>query len=68
MPAIRAGNKGQVQSVFGQDLTTAQEREALRDVLPPDTDLSAVNDVIARGCSASWIRAHLDELATWPMP
>jgi hypothetical protein len=58
------GQQGQVQSEFGQGLTRAEERFAL----PPDADLSAVNDVIARGCSARWIRAHLDELATWPLP
>jgi hypothetical protein len=62
------GQQGQVHSVFGQDLTTAQEREVMRASLPADTDLSAVNDVIARGCSARWITGHLDELETWPMP
>ena len=68
MPAIRAGSKAQVHSVFGQGLRTPQEREALRASLPDDTDLSAVNDVIARGCSAPWITTHVEELPTGPMP
>jgi hypothetical protein len=39
-----------------------REREAFRSSLPPGSDLGAVNDAIARGCSASWIREHLGEL------
>jgi hypothetical protein len=60
--------EGQSDPAFGQDLTTEPERDAFRQALPPGADVAAINDTIARGCSASWIRAHVDTLDHMPLP
>ncbi|MBV9577319.1 MAG: hypothetical protein JO057_01880 [Chloroflexi bacterium] len=40
-------------------LETLAQRDAFRSSLPPGTHMAAVNDLIARGCPAAWIRAHV---------
>jgi hypothetical protein len=44
---------------FGTGLTTLAARDAFRASLPAGTNIAAVNDEIAQGCSASWIQSHL---------
>jgi hypothetical protein len=39
-------------------LETLADRDAFRASLPDGTNMVAVNDLIAKGCSAAWIRAH----------
>jgi hypothetical protein len=34
-------------------------RDAFRSSLPRSTNLASVNDMIAKGCSAAWIRGHV---------
>jgi hypothetical protein len=48
-----------VHPAYAADLTNLSEREAFRASLPPGTNMAAVNDAIARGCSASWIRSNV---------
>jgi hypothetical protein len=57
------GTQGQPHVDYGSGpLVTLAERDAFRASLPPGTNLGLVNDAIARGCSANWIRGHLDVL------
>jgi len=35
------------------------DRDAFRSSLPSSTNMAAVNDLIAKGCSAAWIRDHV---------
>jgi hypothetical protein len=64
-----SGPQGQNHTVFGSgSLTSLADRESFRAKLPPGTNLAAVDDAIARGCSANWIRAHLDTLSATPAP
>jgi hypothetical protein len=44
---------------YAPGLSDLSARDAFRASLPPGTDVAAVNDAISRGCSATWIRAHL---------
>jgi hypothetical protein len=60
--------EGQSHAAFGQGLTTERERDAFRRTLPPGGNVAGINDTIARGCSASWIRAHVDTLDHVPLP
>jgi hypothetical protein len=54
------GPEGRNHPVFGAGpLSSLSERDAFRASLPAGTDVGPVNDAIARGCSARWIRAHL---------
>jgi hypothetical protein len=54
------GPEGRNHPVFGAGpLSSLSERDAFRASLPAGTDFGPVNDAIARGCSARWIRAHL---------
>jgi hypothetical protein len=62
------GPQGQSHAEFGQGLTTLLEREAFRQRLPAGADLAAINDTIARGCSARWLGAHVDTLGSEPLP
>jgi hypothetical protein len=50
-------------------LDTLAGRDAFGTSLPDGTDMGAVHQAIARGCSASWIRSHADELTSQsPIP
>ena len=61
------GTEGRDHVVFGTGpLKTLGDRDAFRASLPRGTNLALVNDAIARGCSAAWIRAHLDSLSKMP--
>jgi hypothetical protein len=40
-------------------LTTLADRNTFRASLPTGTNMAAVNDLIAKGCSAAWIRDHV---------
>ncbi len=52
--------QGRDHAVYGSGpLLTLSDRDAFRASLPPGTNMGPVNDAIARGCSASWIRSHL---------
>ena len=51
--------QGTAYSVYGSALETLADRDAFRSSLPRTTNLATVNDLIARGCSATWIRAHV---------
>jgi hypothetical protein len=53
------GAQGSTHADYAGPLDTLTERDAFRASLPPGTDMAAVNDAIARGCSPSWIRANL---------
>jgi hypothetical protein len=54
-----SGLQGAPHSDYGPGLLDLNARDAFRASLPPGTDMTAVNDAIAQGCSASWIRTHL---------
>jgi hypothetical protein len=57
------GPQGQSHSHYGSgSLVTEQDREFFRKNLPTVTHMAAVNDAIARGCSAQLIRDHLGSL------
>jgi hypothetical protein len=56
------GAQGADHVVYAAALTGLEERDAFRASLPPDTPMGPVNDAIARGCSAAWIRDHLAHL------
>jgi hypothetical protein len=57
------GPQGQPHPDYGAGpLVTGSERDAFRGNLPSGTHMAAVNDAIARGCSAQWIRSHLGSL------
>jgi hypothetical protein len=58
-----SGAEGMVHPTYGAGLVTLSEREAFRASLPPGTDMAAVNDAIARGCSADWLRDNLDSVS-----
>jgi hypothetical protein len=49
-------------------LTSEVERDAFRRTVQAGADVAAINDTIARGCSARWIRAHVDTLGSVPLP
>jgi hypothetical protein len=57
------GPQGQPHPDYGSGpLMTVRDRDAFRESLPTDARIGAVNDAIARGCSAQWIRGHLGSL------
>jgi len=57
------GTEGQPHVDYGAGpLVTLAERDAFRASLPTGTNLGPINDAIARGCSADWIRTHLAAL------
>jgi hypothetical protein len=53
------GPQGQPHPDYGSGLVTERDRDVFRENLPAGTQMAAVNDAIARGCSAQWIRTHL---------
>jgi len=46
-------------------LTTLANRDAFRSSLPSSTNMAAVNDLIAKGCSAAWIRDTRVRCESW---
>jgi hypothetical protein len=57
------GPQGESHRYYGAGpLLTLADRDQFRASLPAGTSLGPVNDAIARGCSAQWIRAHLGDL------
>jgi hypothetical protein len=61
--------EGRNHIVFGAGpLTTLADRDAFRSSLPIEANMARVNDAIARGCSAAWIRDHLDRSTTTALP
>jgi hypothetical protein len=62
------GPQGQNHPAFATGLTTLSDREAFRASLPADTNMAAVNDAIARGCSPAWIKGHLTSSTTIAQP
>jgi len=54
-----SGVQGAAHPDYAGPLVTLSDRDAFRASLPPGTNMAAVDDAIARGCSASWIRANL---------
>jgi hypothetical protein len=57
------GTQGQSHRDYGTGpLVTLADRDQFRASLPAGTQVGPVNDAIAQGCSAIWIRAHLGDL------
>jgi hypothetical protein len=57
-----SGSEGATHATYGSGLETLDERDAFRATIPAGTDMGSVDNAIARGCSATWIRAHLNRL------
>jgi hypothetical protein len=61
--------EGRDHRVFGSGpLRSLRDRDDFRATLPARTNLAPVDDAIARGCSAHWIRTHLNSLSTTALP
>jgi hypothetical protein len=59
------GPQGGDHPAFGS-LASVEDRDAFRASLPPEANLAAVDDAIARGCSSAWIRANLTSISPTP--
>jgi hypothetical protein len=54
------GPEGTDHPYYGSGpLRTLADRDAFRSSLPTGTNMATVNDLIAKGCSAAWIHAHV---------